>query len=112
MLVLGFSPIFSFSAVAYYIRIILMNMSEPIYQTFVMESVDEKARVTVASLASMTSRLGRAFSPTISGILQVNYGFGIPFAMATMLYAISVFFNWAFFLRGSKKATKPKLMYS
>ena len=36
---LGFAPWFWLSGTAYYIRIALMNMSGPVYQTFVMEQV-------------------------------------------------------------------------
>jgi MFS family permease len=99
MALLGFSPVFALSTGAYYARLVLMNMSNPIYQTFVMEQVGPEARATVASLASIVSSFGRAFSPTISGALQVSYGFGPPFLIAIILYSIAIFFYWAFFLR-------------
>jgi MFS family permease len=35
LILLGFSPLFWVSAIAYYIRVALMNMSSPVYQTFV-----------------------------------------------------------------------------
>ena len=62
---LGFAPDFNISAMAYYVRMALMNMSNPIYQTFVMEKVDASDRTTVASLYSMVWNSGRAFSPSI-----------------------------------------------
>ena len=96
---LGFSPVFALSTSAYYVRLVLMNMSNPIYQTFVMEQVGPEGRATVASLVSIVWSFGRAFSPTISGTLQVRYGFGPPFLIAIILYSIAVFFYWAFFLR-------------
>ena len=76
LIILGFSPLFWMSALAYYVRLALMNMSSPVYQTFVMEHVEPSARATVASLVSMAWNFGWAFSPSISGWLQVNYGFG------------------------------------
>ncbi len=78
LILLGFSPWFSLSLVAYFFRVILMNMSSPVYQTFVMEQVNSESRAMVASLNSMVSSFGRAFSPTISGWMQVSYGFGPP----------------------------------
>jgi MFS family permease len=90
------------SAAAYYMRLALMNMSSPVYQTFVMERVEPSARATVASLVSMSWNFGWAFSPTISGYLQVRYGFGPSFAGTITLYAIAVFLYWMFFLRGQK----------
>ena len=90
LILLGFSPIFWVGAATYYIRVALMNMSSPVYQTFIMEHVDPSARATVASLTSMAWNFGWAFSPTISGWLQVRYGFGPPFIGTIILYTISV----------------------
>jgi MFS family permease len=85
---LGFAPWFWMSGMAYYMRIALMNMSGPVYQTFVMERVEPGARATVASLVSMANSFGWAFSPSISGWLQVEYGFGPVFAGVLVLYTI------------------------
>lgn len=99
LILLGFSPIFWVGAATFYIRLALMNMSSPVYQTYVMERVEPSARATVASLTSMAWNFGWAFSPTISGWLQVNYGFGPPFIGTILLYTISVILYWAFFWR-------------
>ncbi len=101
MVLLGFAP-FTLSALAYYVRMALMNMSNPIYQTFVMEKVGPSDRTTVASLTSMVWNSGRAFSPSISGWLQVNYGFAPVFGLAIILYACAVPLYWLFFLRKPK----------
>ena len=106
---LGFSPWFWLSAVAYYVRLTLMNMSSPVYNTFVMDKVEPSARATVASLVSMAWNFGWVFSPMISGWLQVNYGFGPVFIGTISLYSISIFLYWAFFLHGKAK-TVPNLM--
>jgi MFS family permease len=97
---LGYSPLFSVSAVAYYIRLTLMNMSSPVYQTFVMEQVNSESRAMVASLNSMVNSFGRAFSPVISGWLQVRYGFGPSFMGTIILYIISILLYYLFFIRG------------
>jgi MFS family permease len=102
LIILGFAPLFWMSALAYYVRLALMNMSSPVYQTFVMEHVEPTARATVASLVSMAWNFGWAFSPSISGWLQVNYGFAPPFIGTILLYTISIFLYWAFFWRGEK----------
>jgi MFS family permease len=99
MILLGFVPVFAISAMAYYARMALMNMSNPIYQNFVLEQVDPSSRATIASLNSMTWSVGWAISPTISGSLQVAYGFGPPFAIAISLYAVAIVLYWLFFLR-------------
>ncbi len=103
LILLGFSPLFWVSGVAYYIRVALMNMSSPVYQTFVMEQVEPSSRAMVASLVSMSWNFGWAISPTISGILQVRYGFGPPFLGTIILYIISVFLYWFFWWRKSEE---------
>jgi MFS family permease len=103
LFLLGFSPWFWISAGAYYIRLALMNMSTPVYQTYVMEHVEPSARATVASLTSMAWNFGWAFSPTISGLLQVRYGFGPPYLGTIILYTVSVVLYWAFFWRRSRE---------
>jgi len=108
LILLGFAPLFWISAFAYYIRVALMNMSSPIYQTFVMEQVDPSSRAMVASLVSMSWNFGWAISPTISGILQVRYGFGPPFLGTIILYIISVFLYWFFWLRKSERSEQKE----
>lgn len=104
LILLGFSPIFWVGAATYYVRLALMNMSSPVYQTFVMERVEPSSRATVASLTSMSWNFGWAFSPTVSGWLQVRYGFGPPFIGTIILYTISVIMYWAFFWMRKPKA--------
>lgn len=97
LILLGFAPWFGIATFAYYIRLALMNMSGPVYQTFVMEKVDPSARATVASLVSMASSFGWAFSPTISGWIQVNYGFGPTYIGTIIMYVLSVYLYWRYF---------------
>jgi len=103
LILLGFAPWFWVGALSYYIRLALMNMSTPVYQTFVMEQVEAPARAMVASLVSMAWNFGWAFSPTISGWMQVNYGFGPPFLGTIILYVISVYMYWSFFWRDARQ---------
>jgi MFS family permease len=97
LILLGFSPWFGVSAMAYYVRLTLMNMSSPVYQTFVMEQVETESRAMVASLNSMVHSFGRAFSPIISGWIQVSYGFGPSFAGTITLYIIAIVLYYVFF---------------
>jgi MFS family permease len=109
LILLGFAPIFWLSAVAYYIRLTLMNMTAPIYETFVMEKVDSSARATVASLAAMSWSFGWTISPMVSGWLQVRYGFAPPFLVTIILYTIAVFLYWAFFLYPKEQVSPVKV---
>ena len=103
LILLGFSPWFWLSALSYYVRLALMNMSNPVFQTFVMENVDQDARATVASLTSMAWNFGWAFSPTISGILQVSYSFGPAFLGTILTYILAILMYWAFFWHGKPR---------
>jgi MFS family permease len=112
LIMLGFSPFFWMSAAAYYVRLTLMNMSSPVYETFVMEHVEPSARAMVASLTSMAWSFGWAFSPSISGSLQVKYGFSIPFLGTISLYTVAIFMYWLFFWKnkapqGSSEPSTP-----
>jgi MFS family permease len=102
---MGFAPWFPLSAAAYYIRLTLMNMGLPVYQAFVMERVEPGARGTVASLVSMANNFGWAFSPTVSGWIQVHYGFGPAFLGTLVLYALAVFCYWFYFWRPQPQPT-------
>lgn len=106
LVMLGFSPLFGLSALSYFVRLTLMNMSSPIYQTFVMEQVDSESRAMVASLNSMVHSFGRAFSPVISGWMQVSYGFAPPFIGTITLYVIAIFMYYLFFMRKRKHTSQ------
>jgi MFS family permease len=94
---MGFAPWYWLSAGSYLVRLGLMNMSNPVYQTFVMEQVDESSRATVASLVSMSWSFGWAFSPTLSGWLQVQYGFTPVYLGTIGAYVIAIILYWLFF---------------
>jgi MFS family permease len=104
LILLGFSPWFWLSAIAYLIRLALMNMSNPVYQAFVMEHAAPEARATVASLVSMSWSFGWAFSPTLSGWLQVNYGFTPVYLGTIATYVIAIYLYWRFFGQRSLSA--------
>ncbi len=97
LVMLGYAPWFWMSALGHYVRLTLMNMGGPVYNAFVMENVEPKSRAMVASLTSMAWNFGWAFSPSISGWLQVEYGFGPVYLSVIVIYTLSVFLYWKFF---------------
>ena len=97
LVLLGFAPWFWVSALAHYVRLSLMNMGGPVYNTFVMEHVEPEGRAMVASLTSMAWNLGWAFSPSISGWMQVEYGFAPVYLSVIVLYTLSTLMYWKFF---------------
>jgi len=103
LMMLGFAPWFSVVLLAYYARTMLMNMSSPIYSTFVMEQVEPESRGMLASLTSMAWNFGWALSPTISGYLQIRYGFGPPFVLTILLYTVAIGMYYLWFWRRAPK---------
>ena len=109
LILLGFSPWFWLSALSHYARLALMNMGGPIYNTFVMEHVEAKARALVASLTSMAFNFGWVFSPMISGWLQVHYGFAPVYALVVLIYILAVYLYWRFFWPARSNASPDGL---
>lgn len=99
LFIMGFSPWFWLSAGAFLVRLALMNMSWPINQAFVMEHIDPAAQATVASLISMSWSFAWALSPTFSGWIQENYGFGPIYFSTGLTYVTAVCLYYWFFIR-------------
>lgn len=79
---------FIIAAIAYNFRLGLMNMGNPVYQTFMLERAPEDARALTISLSSIAFQFGWFVMPQISGDLQVRYGaYGF----------VPIFFTVAFF---------------
>jgi MFS family permease len=105
LLIMGFSPIVSLSAVGYLVRGTLMNMALPLLDAFSMEQVEEGQQGTVNSVRNMTLQLGWAIGPFLSGLVQEHYGFPPLFAATCLLYGVSTWLTWLFF---HKKGSQPR----
>jgi MFS family permease len=104
LVMLGFSPLLAPAIIAYYVRATLMNMSNPVYSTFVMEKVPLESRAMVASLSSMSYNFGWAISPVLSGWLQIRSGFTGPFLFTISTYTLAVLLYYLWHWRGEKQA--------
>jgi len=51
----------------------------------------------------MVQSFGRAFSPIISGRLQVTSGFDLPFIGTIIMYVVSIAMYYVFFLKKKKE---------
>jgi predicted MFS family arabinose efflux permease len=99
LIALGFVPSLPLAIVAFLVRMALMNLSGPIYQTMVMEETDEASRAMAASLYSMIWSLGRTVSPVVSGPIQKAHGFDPVFVVTIVAYALSVYLVYRWFVR-------------
>ncbi len=91
---------FYFAGLAYIFRLALMNLSNPVYQTFILERVPEQAQALSISLTNLVFQVGWFIMPQVSGQLQVTHGpagFAYVFAGVTALYATAIVVEKAFF---------------
>jgi hypothetical protein len=89
-----------------------MNLSNPIYQTFVLEHVPESTQALTMSLSSLSFQFGWFVMPQLSGWLQVTYGgFGfVPiFFMVAFFYVLAIGLEWLFFSRKKGMVSVPTL---
>ncbi len=96
--------------VAYLFRLGLMNLGGPIYQTFVLEQVEEDVQALAASLNGLTFTIGWVFMPALSGWLQVTFapfGFVPIFFTTATLYITATTLLWVFFRHAGKPAPRP-----
>lgn len=97
LIILGFSPILTFSAISFLFRGVLMNMAVPLYHAFAMEHVNEQHYGALNSILELNWQMGWAVGPYISGIVQERYGFDPLFAMTSILYAMATIVVWFLF---------------
>lgn len=99
---MGFVTSLPLAIMSFLARAALMNLSGPVYQTMVMEEVDESSRGIVASLNSMIWNLGWAISPSISGPLQAAYGFDPVFLVTIGTYMLSIYLVYRWFVQAPR----------
>ena len=91
---------FVLAGVAYIFRLALMNLSNPVYQTFVLERVPSEAQALSVSLTNLVFQVGWFIMPQVSGRLQVTHGpsgFTYVFAGVTVLYITAILLERWFF---------------
>jgi len=97
LLLLGFSPWLGLAVIGFWGRNALMNMAQPLYNTFSMEQVNENEQGTLSSILSLSWNTGWAIMPVISGYIQAQYGYSPIFITTGILYAVSTLMIWTFF---------------
>lgn len=93
---------FAIASLAYILRLALMNLSNPVYQTFVLEHVPKDTQALTMSLNSLSFQFGWFVMPQVSGWLQVQYGnlgFVAIFLSVAGLYMTATVVEWWLFAR-------------
>ncbi|MCA9956595.1 MAG: MFS transporter [Anaerolineales bacterium] len=96
---------FFVAGIAYIFRLALMNLSNPVYQTFVLEHVPTDVQALAMSLNSLSFQFGWFIMPQVSGWLQVRFGeFGfVPiFGMVAVFYLLATLLEWQLFARSKR----------
>ena len=106
---------FVVAGVAYIMRLALMNLSNPVYQTFILERVPEQAQALSVSLTNLVFQVGWFIMPQVSGQLQVTHGpagFTYVFAGVTVMYMTAIGLEVWFFGREARQEAQLALQQS
>lgn len=82
---------------AYVLRMLFMNLSMPISNTFSMEIVDSKDMASVSSLTSMGNNFAIAIGSLVAGVLMSYGSYTIPYMAACGFYVAASLLFFKFF---------------
>lgn len=94
---------------SFMVRLALMNLSSPVYQTFLLEQVPADVQALAASLNSISFQFGWFIMPQVSGWLQYSYGdFGFigVFGGVVIFYVTAIALERRFFWEEAQAAQR------
>lgn len=98
--VIGFTPIFWLAASLIILRAGVFNMIIPLYRAYVIDSAPSEEYTLVTLLLALSANIGPAGAGWLSGRIQSQMGFDVPFIMAVIGYALAaIVFAYIFWLR-------------
>lgn len=98
-----FAPTVLVAGPLYVVRAMLMNMSSPLSDTFLMNMIAEDERATASSFNVVILRLPNAASTVIGGSLLNSGDLSLPFYLCTVLYVSSIALFYTLFKNAEKK---------
>ena len=107
LFVMPFTPAAIVAAPLYVVRAMLMNMSSPLSDTFLMNMIAEDERATASSFNVVVWRLPNAASTVIGGSLLNGGDLSLPFYLCTALYVSSIALFYSLFRRVEQKPRGP-----
>jgi MFS family permease len=108
LLLLGWAAWLPLAVATAFLRVVLANMSNPLYDAFAMEQSPEALRPVVIGLLSASATVGLIIAPPISTAIQAQFGFGPLFAATTLLYAAAVALIWWWFVRIKNQESRTR----
>jgi len=103
LILLGYAPFLSLSAIGFLARASLMNMANPLYTAFAMEAVQPERRSAASALMQMSWQGTRGISALMSGQLQEGPGFSAIFPITIGCYLLASMMIYGFFGRGPRQ---------
>jgi len=94
MVVIPSSGGFAAASSLYLVRVFLMNLSNPLTQSLIMGLVSPDERGMASGITASLWRLPNAFSQIIGYVLIDMGQLGLPFYLATVLYAFGISIFW------------------
>lgn len=107
LLAVPFSPTAVVAAPLYVIRAVLMNMSSPLSDTFLMNMIAEDERATASSFNVVIWRLPNAASTVVGGSLLSGGNLSLPFYICATLYITSIVLFYAIFRETERARPNP-----
>jgi MFS family permease len=95
------SPVFILAAILFIARTVVVNISWPVMQSYMMGIAAEKERATITGITTTAWGLANAIGTLIGGALLAEGLFSLPFVIAFLGYTGSSLALWGFF-RGVK----------
>ena len=105
LVLLGYAPVLTLSAIGFLFRAALMNAGNPLYTAFAMEKVSAKQRGTASALMQMSWQGTRSISSFVSGGIQEASGFAMLFPITIVMYTLASVLMYNFFIRPSRSNT-------
>jgi len=103
LFIMPFTPTAAVAAPLYVVRAMLMNMSSPLSDTFLMSMIAEDERATASSFNSVIWRLPNAASTVVGGSLLNSGELSFPFYLCTTLYVSSITLFYALFRHAERE---------
>ena len=101
------SPTFLIAAVIYTVRTILMNIVNPIWNSFMVGFFKKEERSTVMALNNLSWTATFGVGQYLGGRL-FDFSLTWPFMITAILYSLSMVVFWGFFGRAETKGYKPE----
>ncbi|NJE09567.1 MFS transporter [Thermococcus sp. MAR1] len=101
------SPTFPIAAVIYTVRTVLMNIVNPIWNSFMVGFFKKEERSTVMALNNLSWTATFGVGQYLGGRL-FDFSLTWPFLITALLYGLSMVAFWGFFGKAETKGYKPE----